>query len=381
MSPRATILLTFAAFGAVVGSHVGSMPLLVEASGVTPFVFGIAGGVGMLANIMAMGLGGRINRFADHRQVLLVALPLLIAGLLFGLLVNSVAAFILSFVILSALLGVTDLFMNAEGSVIEHELRRPVFSAFHGAASLGIALFAIIGSIISVNFAPWVCAIMAAVPVGAAWLAVWTSIPSRGLGQIRTAAEHVVLPRRILTFVGLAAGFNVACEGAAILWAGQLLASIAPELAAISGLGLAFYGICGGIMRLVGDGLRAHVGDVRVMVPSLCVAIAGLVTLGLAPGFWPSVAAFAAVGFGLAITFPCLFALAGKLAPGNRAAAMGYVAAIGGAPRVILPWILGWLAAQYSLSAVFAACAIVAATALIVIVMTFAEAERHAPAK
>ena len=86
-------------------------------------------------------------------------------------------------------------------------------------------------------------------------------------------------------------------------------------------------------------------------------AVFGFAILGFAPGFWLSVLAFAGVGFGLAVTFPCLFALAGKLAPANRAAAMSYVAAVGGAPRVILPWVMGWLASQYSLGAVFAACA------------------------
>ena len=184
------------------------------------------------------------------------------------------------------------------------------------------------------------------------------------------------MPRRILTFVGLAAGFNVACEGAAILWAGQLLSSIAPELAAISGLGVAFYGLCGGTVRMMGDGMRSRWGDLRVMTVSLFIAIAGFSVLGLAPGFWWSVAAFACVGFGLAVTFPCLFSLTGKIAPQNRAAAMGYVAFIGGFPRIILPYGLGLLAGQFALGAVFSACAVVALVALIIITFSFAKAEQ-----
>ena len=381
LSQRGTILLTFAAFGAVVGSHVGAMPFLVKASGVTPFIFGIVGGIGMLSSIVAMSMGGVINRHYDHRTVLLTMLPLLLAGLVFGLLVGSVASFCLSFIILSALLGTTDLFMNAEGSIVEHELRRPVFSSYHGAASLGIAAFAIIASLVSAALAPWFCAVLASVPLALAWIAVYTTIPSRPVVAKHGEKKPALLPRRVLTFVGLAAGFNVACEAAAILWAGQLLTSIAPEFAAISGLGVAFYGLCGGIMRLFGDPLRATFGDLRVMAVSIFTAVFGFAILGFAPGFWLSVLAFAGVGFGLAVTFPCLFALAGKLAPANRAAAMSYVAAVGGAPRVILPWVMGWLAAQYSLGAVFAACAFVAAGALVIIVLTFAEANIHPPAE
>ena len=182
------------------------------------------------------------------------------------------------------------------------------------------------------------------------------------------------MPRKILTFIGLAAGLNVACEVAAIQWAGSLLVSVAPDLAAISGLGVAFYGLCGGSIRLVADRLRANYGDLRVMSVLLFLAIAGFVTLSLTPGFVVSLGAFAAVGFGLAITFPCLFSLAAKLVPEAKAASMGYVAAVGGAPRIILPWVLGVLGLQFSLGAVFAACAVVAMSALALIVLTFAQA-------
>jgi hypothetical protein len=54
---------------------------------------------------------------------------------------------------------------------------------------------------------------------------------------------------------------------------------------------------------------------------------------------------------------------------------------VGGAPRVILPWILGLLAAHYSLSAVFAAGAVVAAAALAIVFATYAQADRFSHAK
>jgi MFS family permease len=374
------MLLTFGAFGAVIGSHVGSMPVLIQQSGMSNFAFGIAGAIGMVANISAMALGGRINRVADHRQVLLVMLPAIAASLAFALLVNNVWSFMLSFILLSFSLGMTDLFMNAEASIVEHEIKRKVFSTYHGTVSLTLAVFAILASLISVLLAPWFTLLFALVPLMIAWAAIRTSIPARPLHGADEDARPVVLPRRVLLFIGLAAGANVACEGAAILWAGQLLTSIAPEHAAISGFGVAFYGLCGGIMRLFGDGFRERHGDLRVMSVSLATAIAGLVVLGLAPGFWLSVVAFAAVGFGLAATFPCLFALTGRLVPDGRAAAMSYVAAVGGVPRIILPWVLGWVASFGGVSAVFGATGFVALSALVIVVMTFSEANRLAEA-
>ncbi|MCA0433316.1 MAG: hypothetical protein LCH46_08630 [Proteobacteria bacterium] len=378
LSTRQTILLVFAAFGTTLGAQVGALPFLVKASAITPFEFGVAGTLAMLANIIAMGLGGWINRHADHRSVLLMIVPVLFVLLGFALLAQSVLAFMASFVLFNFGLGILDIFMNAEASVVEQDVGRSVFSGFHGAASLGVAAFAILGSLVSALLAPWFCLVFAGAMLMLAWGAIYKHVPHRAVRHEDGTRKTTVLPHRVLTFLGLAVGFNVACEVAAIHWAGQLLVTVSPELAAISGLGVAFYGICGGTMRLLGDRLRTRFGDFNLLLPCLFSAIAGFAVLGLSPGFWISVLAFAAVGFGLSITFPCLLSLTGRLVPEGRAAAMSYVLAIGGAPRIVLPWILGVLAAQYSLGAVFAACALVAAVALSIIVLTFRQAQAHA---
>jgi MFS family permease len=175
----------------------------------------------------------------------------------------------------------------------------------------------------------------------------------------------------MLALVGLAAGFNVTCEVAAIQWSGQLLATTAPELAAISGLGLAFYGVCVGSMRLLGDRIRTRFGDLRIMATGLTVAMGGFLVLGSAPGFWVSVLAFAAVGIGLAVIFPSLFSHIGQLAPDSRARAMSFASLVSGLPRITLPWALGVIAAAYGINAVFGVLALVAAGALLLIVAVF----------
>jgi MFS family permease len=127
-------------------------------------------------------------------------------------------------------------------------------------------------------------------------------------------------------------------------------------------------------VRLFGDRLRSRFGDFSVMAVSLVVAVAGFSGLGLARGFWPSALAFAAVGFGLALIFPCLFALAARLVPHARASAMSYTALVGGVPRVALPWTLGVLAASMSVHGVFAACAVFTAATLGLIFLAYAQA-------
>lgn len=365
------IYLTFAAFGAILGTQVGSFPVLVKQAGLTPLQFGIAGSLGMVVNIGCMGLGGFVNRLVSHRTALLFAIPAAAAALLYGLLAQSVAGFFAAFLLLSACMGTLDLFMNAEGSLVEHELGRPVFSSYHGCAMLAIAAYAMIGSLSSVLLAPWFGIIFAAIPPLLAWAAIYRHVPDRGTVHHGKGEGKAELPLGLLTIIGLAAGFNVTCETAAIHWSGQLLADVAPELAAISGLGLAFYGVCSGLMRLSGGVLRRRFGDLRIMVLGLLVAVAGFSGLGAQPGFWPAALAFAGVGVGLALVFPCLFALAGNLAPSARAAAMSHAALVGGVPRVALPWFLGMLAAGQSVSAVFTACAVLATCGLVLIVIAY----------
>jgi MFS family permease len=124
-------------------------------------------------------------------------------------------------------------------------------------------------------------------------------------------------------------------------------------------------------MRLFGDRLRTRFGDMKIMSASLAVAISGFLVLGVAPSFWISVIAFAAVGSGLAVVFPSLFSLAGSLAPGARASALSFTAFVGGLPRIILPWCLGVIAAAENVNAVFGALAFVAMSALLLIVMVY----------
>lgn len=390
ISQRAAILLTFAAFGAPIGIHVGSIPFIVGPAGVSPSIFGFVSALGMLVGIVAMSLGGLISRFADHRTVLLIALPACYCALWYALLVNGVWSFAFSFVFLSYALGTTDLFMNAEGSEIEQKVGRPIFSFYHASASISIAAFAIIGNLCAALYAPWLGAFFAIPPLVLAWLAVHQAIPNRdivhGEKERRLAAfrslvhgekesRQVALPRRVLTLIGLAGGFNVACEAIAILWAGQLLAMIAPDLAAISGLGLAFFGICGGIMRLNLDYLRASFGELRVMSICIFTAVIGFAVIGLSSSFVVSVIAFAAVGFGLSATWPYLLSLVGRLAPNGTAAAMSYLTAVGGIPRIMLPWFIGVLAQQFSLTAVFSAAALVAILTLCLVVWAYSSLE------
>jgi MFS family permease len=372
IAQRNTVILTFIAFGAAAGSQFGALPFLVKRLEITPLAFGMLGAGGMLSGILAWAICGKLAHRLENRQMLLAILPIAFIALVLLLLAPNFWSFVAAFCLFSFSLGFMDLFMNAEGAVVEHDLKVAVFSRYHGSASLAISLFAILGSIISVVATPIAVVALTAIPFVVAWAAVHKHVPHRIIANDQTGAAKVKLPIKLLAIVGLAAGFGVSCEMAALQWAGQLLVSIAPQLAAFSGLGVAFYGFCNGTVRLMGDWLRARFGDLRTVVSGICIGIVGFVILAFAPGFWLSTLAFALVGFGFAVLFPTLYSFTAKSVPEARAAAMGYVTAVSGVPRSITPWVLGWLASAFSLSVVFAAAAVVAAVALLLVVLALA---------
>jgi MFS family permease len=91
--------------------------------------------------------------------------------------------------------------------------------------------------------------------------------------------------------------------------------------------------------------------------------MAGFAILGLSTSFAVSVVAFALAGFGLSLLCPCLFNMAANQMPANRAAALGFISMIAGAPRIMAPWLFGWIAASQSTSFAFGLCTFALATA------------------
>jgi MFS family permease len=307
-TPRAAITLVFIAFGVMVGAQIGAIPVLKVNAGVDAFAFGILTGLGTAANILALALGGWVNKRFDHRSVILFILPVAFVALVASLLVNSVFTFGLTVVLFSFCLGTLDIFMNAEAGVVEHDLKKPVFSSFHASVLYGIGLSGLGGGYIAVTYGAIWAALIAVPFLVLAMMAVNAAIPHR-VEVHEDAPAPAALPRKILIIIGIVIGLDVAAELTCIQWSGQMLAEMQPTLAQFSGLGVAFYGLCNGTVRLFGDRLRARFNDITLIIVSLCIGVAGFAVLATGPGFAASVAAFAVAGSGLGLIFPCLFSV------------------------------------------------------------------------
>jgi MFS family permease len=367
-TPRAAILAVYGGFGACVGAWAGAIPVITKAAEISSTDLGLGLTGFNIAYVISMWLAARLATVLTNRTALLLLLPLNSIATLALLSSVTPATFFAGLIAFGVLLGLLDLFMNAEASAIEHEMRKPIFAAFHGAASTGMPLLAIISSFVSVGTSPVATGLIAMVPMAIALVMVQRATPPRPLAVSRSARGEQPLRYLPLVMMGLAAGLVIAGETAAIMWSARLLDEQAPELAAIAGLGAAFFGVCNAVLRYPGDRLRRLFGDIPLMLGSLLAAIAGFAMLGISTGFTMSVIAFAIVGFGTALLVPCLFALAASYVPQNRAAGIGFVAIIAGIPRTLAPWIFGWMAAIFSTTFAFGLCAVMFALALVIVI-------------
>src|SRR6185295_15644800 len=102
------------------------------ASGIDQYQLGLGLTVLTLATVAVMSLGGAIGRRFSNRAVLLFAIPAFALSTSLLLVSSAPWLFFTSLVLFGASIGLTDVFMNAEASAIEHDMRRPIFTAFHG---------------------------------------------------------------------------------------------------------------------------------------------------------------------------------------------------------------------------------------------------------
>ncbi len=345
MTPRSVITLVFFCFGTAIGVWAGTVPQVTRAAGVDDMALGLGLTAYTIAYVFAMALGPRLARWTTNRAILMIMLPLSGLSLVALLFSPSPVFFFIALVVYGAVLGLTDLFMNAEASAIETDLARPVFASFHGSASAGVALFAILGSLLAAWISPWMAGLLTAILLLASAEAVRRSLTARRPALVThplsDAAPIEFVPFSLL---GLAAGLVIAGETAAIMWSAKLLDQQAASLAAIAGIEVAFFGLCHATIRFMGDRSRARFGDMPLMLGSLAIAAIGFLAIGLSPNFMMSVAAFALVGFGTACVIPCIFALAGRLTAANRAKGIGFISLVAGLPRALAPWVFGWLA-------------------------------------
>ena len=350
----------FFALGVGVGLWGGASGAILVRSGVGASTFGVLLTVYTGAYLIAMSAGGAVAHRFGVEQALSVSAIVFGATLCALLNASSEAWVAIALIVAGFVGGVVDLLMNAEGARIERRLGRPILARLHAAASAGMALGAILGSLIAAGSAPWTAGLLAALALAGAGLAYHRAAatdrpPPAAIGALGRSGLSFA---PALIGLGLVLGVSIAAELAASLWSTLLLREEAPKLAAISGLGAAFFAACQALLRFNADAIRLRVSDLRIIIGSFAIAACGFALVSLQAGFATSVAGFALIGVGTGPIVPCGFALAARQSGAGPAVGLASASLFSALSRLPAPLATGAIAQALSLPAAFGAFAL-----------------------
>ncbi len=357
---HASVAAIFFALGVGVGLWGGASGAILIRTGVDASTFGVLLTVYTGAYLIAMSAGGALAHRFGVEQALSVS-AVLFGATLCALLNASSETWVATALIVSGFVGgVVDVLMNAEGARIERGLGRPILARLHCAASAGMALGAILGSLIAVGPAPWAAGILAALALAGAGVAYHRAAdadrpPPAVVGSIGRSGLSFA---PALIGLGVVVGVSIAAELAASVWSTLLLREEAPRLAAISGLGAAFFSACQAALRFNVDAIRLRVSDLRLVTVSFAIAAAGFALVSVQAGFAASVAGFALIGLGTGPIVPCGFALAARHAAAGPAVGLASASLFSALTRLPAPLMTGAIAQALSLPAAFGAFAL-----------------------
>lgn len=378
-NPRRAVAAMFFAFGLGLGLWSGASATILLRVGVGASAYGVALTLFTGAYLVAMSSAGAMTRRLSVKRVLVGAALATGPALGFLLLAGDAFALFAALVVYGFFGGLVDLTMNAAGARIERGLGRPILARLHGAASAGVAIGAVSGGLIAASAAPWAASLVVAFAMAGASALVALAVPDEPAAATGAVSiDRAGLLSRTLIVVGLVIGVSIACEGAAMAWSALILRREAPQWAALSGLGAAFFAACQASLRFNADRLRARVDDRRLILASLAVAAAGFLVVAAHAGFAVSVLGFAVIGFGTGAVVPCGFALAASRPGVSAAAGLSMAALFGSFARLPAPLVTGAVADAYSLSGAFVLFAGLLAAA-IGATLVFIPAQARAP--
>jgi len=316
------------------------------------------GGLGLL--LLALGIGGvvampsagaLIARYG-YRRVIAVAMAVGIAvfpalSRLSGPVPMWVALFLFG-----AALGFTDVAMNLHASKVEKEAGRPMMSGFHGLWSVG----AVCGSgAMSLMLGAGLTAPQASLAVSAvSAFGLIALLPGLVAGApTGPRAPAFALPRGRVIALGVLCFVVYLTEHSVLDWSAVYLTTERGAGIAEAGAGFTFFAGAMTLMRLVGDRLRAALGDVRVVLISGLTGAAGLLIVITTPTAAGNLVGYAILGVGSANIVPVLFSAAGRSTamPGNLG--LTAVATISAAGLLVGPALIGFVAKATSLPAAF----------------------------
>lgn len=330
-----------------------------------------AGSLGMLllclgtGSLLAMLFSGKLIGRLGCRRIMLLGIALTCFFLPTLAIIDQFPLMALCLFFFGAGIGLVDVAVNVQGSLVEQSSDKPLMSGFHCLFSIGSIAGAGGGAILfTIGLMPITVTLIAV-----AVMAIITSTVFNELipfGDHKQPNESVITkprPNFRLILMALMCMICFMAEGAILDWSGVFLTNDRGLDIVHAGWGFAIFGGTMSVMRFTGDKVVSLLGRKRVLIFSSVFAMMGYAIAVIIPDWKFTLLGFALVGVGAANIVPVLITLAGqeKVMPVNMSVAMvatmGYFGILGG------PALIGFIA---HLTNLYIAFSIVALTFIVI---------------
>ncbi|MCE8006354.1 MFS transporter [Aestuariivita sp.] len=343
--------LAFVAQGMVWASFAAQVPVIKTQIGASDAVFGVVFLLASLGAIASVWIAPVVDRWLGAQSVSVTS-ALLGVSFLFLAISPGVVSFVLVFLVLSAISGVSDIVMNARTSEVEAAERRSLMSLNHAIFSFAYAGTALAtGLAREAGFSPLTVFGVVAMIILA--MCVFMRAPQADLsGEV--GKTDAAVPTGLVLIGGLVVLAAFFTESAVEGWSALHIERELGGNATAGAMGPAILGLTMGIGRLFGHQLARYFRDTTLIIVACLTAAIGSVLAALAGTPLVAQAGFGIMGLGISLVLPLAMGIVGRsVPPRQRVTALARASAIGYAAFVFGPAIMGGVAEVASLSASF----------------------------
>lgn len=320
-------------------------------------------------SLIAMLGSGRIIGLTGCRRVIIASVILYCLMLPLLATLSDIRLLAVSLFIFGMGIGLADVAINVQGTLVEQAADRPLMSGFHCLWSVGGIAGAGGGALLlSAGMTPIVATFWAVVLIVLVTAFSFPALLATGGEAEQQQQQGRGRPNFRLVLMAVMAMICFMAEGAILDWSGIFVTQDRGMALEHAGWGFAAFAIAMSVMRATGDAVVKVLGRKKVLIVGGLLGIVGYLMVVLLPGWTLALCGFALVGIGAANIVPVLITLAGqeKVMPVHRSVALvatlGYFGVLGG------PAIIGWVA---HLSNLYVAFSLVAMAFLIVVLGAF----------
>ena len=245
--------------------------------------------------------------------------------------------------------GGYNLAMNSLASNLEYRAATPKMSRIHSMFGVGNLTGALIGFLAAnAGLGPLVHFTIVSVLLGGINLWAFTHIPEEKADE-RVVSPTFSKPAKGILWLGIILFLAGATESTMMNWVALFYSDFLQAGEQIAPAGYAIYAAALLIMRFMGDGFRSRFGVRKLLTTGAVMSALGVVLAVLAQNLYLSSVGIFMLGAGVALIFPFVFSVAGKVS----ASALALVMTFGSLGEMISQPIMGEVVQYFGLNGGF----------------------------